>query len=159
MARPIITFIASLIGAIILVAAVAVALAVYFEFPGGMTPSYRASDHDRRLTPIAREAAPLIAAIRRFYTAHGRCPQINDDDLVELRGVGGYQAEIRGRYIAFSQTGPSFWLYSLGGTPTACQLWRKLGWDPALIWYRDGEKSGWMFAPGDGSKDIPLVLD
>ena len=150
-----------LAGIVILTAGIAVAFMGYFEYPGGMRSDYRARDHDPRLTRLAREADPLIAAVGRFYAAHRRCPRIDTTDLAELRGTGGFEAAIQGRYIIFSAPDPAGqWLYSVSGADAAsCRLWRKLGWDPALIWLRDGGKTRWIFAPGDGSAEIPIELD
>jgi len=44
-----------------------IAMTVVFEYPGGMPPSYKAIDHDTRLTPIAREARPIIQLLDRYY--------------------------------------------------------------------------------------------
>jgi hypothetical protein len=94
-----------LVGIIFLVVGIAGTILAYLEYPGGMSPSYRATDHDRRLTPIAREAAPLIAAINRFYTAHGHCPGINTDYLAGFHAGAGFDAVIRGNHIEFQKPG------------------------------------------------------
>jgi hypothetical protein len=43
--------------------------------------------------------------------------------------------------------------------PQTCRLWRRLGWDPALVWLRQGELTKWIFIPGDGSAEKPVALD
>ena len=73
------------LAALLTVAAAAVIVAiVVFDYPGGMRPSYRATDHDARLTPIAWSAAPIIAVIDRYYAANGKCPRVSEHDLAEL---------------------------------------------------------------------------
>ena len=74
----------------------------------------------------------------------------------------GFQIFDHAGRIEFQAPGaPNGWLYSLGRNddPSACSLWHKLGWDPALIWLRRGEQTKWIFVPGDGSEDIPFELD
>jgi hypothetical protein len=136
-------------------------LAVVFEYPGGMSSTYRAADHDRRLTGIAREAAPAIQAIDRFYKAHAQCPR--EDDLEELRQDLPQNVDVSDRVgriefrVSASANG---WLYSPGRTdPSSCSLWHKLGWDPALVWLRHGEQTKWVFVPGDGSEGTTIDLD
>jgi hypothetical protein len=130
----------------------------------GLPPTYPAANNDPRLLPIAREAAPLIAAIDAFYKSHGACPHPNRAAEFAEFGSGltdGYTAERHGRFVMLQQAQviPG-WIYDTSETrPAACSLWRKLGWDPALIWRRDGDKTGWVFDPGDGSDERPLRLD
>jgi hypothetical protein len=114
---------------------------------GRVPPSYIAADNDLRLMAIAREAVPLIAAIDTFYKSHGACPQPSlDDQLAEFRAhlTDGYAAERHGRFVMLRQ--PQVipgWIYDTFETrPGACSLWRKLGWDPALIWRRAGNETG-----------------
>jgi hypothetical protein len=160
--RAVIAIVASLV-LLALVAASLIVLMVVFEYPGGMPPSYKAVDHDTRLTPTAREARPIIQSLDRYYQAHGHCPQPSDGDLDEIRSnlPSGLIATSRGRYIEFRDTkaitGWSY--YPADNDPTACQLWRKLGWDPALIWRRHGAETKWIFVPGDGSDEKAIDLD
>lgn len=133
-------------------------------FPGGLPSSYRARDHDLRLSPVAREALPVIDAIDRFYFAHGRCPRAEDGDLQELRASAtkaGFTATPREQQIWFRVPGAGDdWIYSYSvADPKDCQLWRKLGWDPALIWLRHHEGAKWIFVPGDGSAEHTVKLD
>jgi hypothetical protein len=68
---------------------------------------------------------------------------------------------VHGRFVMLHVPNqPPGWVYSASEThPEACSLWRKLGWDPALIWQRDGDKTGWVFDPGDGSDEKPIRLN
>jgi hypothetical protein len=140
-----------------------IGLAIFFEYPGGMASSYRAVDHDRRLTPIARSAAPIIAAIDHFYAANGRCPHVNESDLSQLHAdlPPDLAGTLQGRAIEFRPPGAvSGWLYYASNTdPSSCALSYKLGWDPALEWSRHGARTTWTFVPGDGSDDRTIVLD
>jgi hypothetical protein len=152
------------LAALLVAAAVAViGLAIFFEYPGGMASSYRAADHDRRLTPIARSAAPIIAAIDRFYAANDQCPRVNESDLSQLRAnlPPDLAGTLQGRAIEFRPPGAvSGWLYYASNTdPSSCALSYKLGWDPALEWSRQGARTTWTFVPGDGSDDRTIVLD
>jgi hypothetical protein len=136
-------------------------LAVVFEYPGGMSSTYRAADHDARLTREARDVAPVIQAIDGFYKAHGQCPR--ESDLEELRqGLPQYLSIFdRDGRIEFRAAGTANgWLYSPGrNDPASCSLWHKLGWDPALVWLRHGEQTKWVFVPGDGSEETTIDLD
>ena len=140
-----------------------IVLMVVFEFPGGMPPSYRAADHDVRLTAIARQAVPVIQAIDRYYKAHGQCPRVSAEDAAELQnGLGqGALASIVAGEIDFQLPGAATgWMYySREQRPSSCSLSRKLGWDPALVWLRDGDKTHWVFVPGDGTDEKPVQLD
>lgn len=123
-----------------------------------------AADSDRRLMEIAREAIPLIAAIDAFHKSHGDCPQPDrPGDLAEFCAglADGYTAERHGRFIMLRQPQaiPGWFYDTSAAHPGACSLWRKLGWDPALIWRRDGDKTGWALDPGNGSDERPLRID
>jgi hypothetical protein len=146
-----------------LVAGSLIVLMIVFEYPGGMPSSYRAADHDARLTAIAREAVPIIQSINRYYKAHGQCPQVSADDLAELQnGIGrSVTATIVGSEINFQISGAATgWMYySSSQHRASCSLARKLGWDPDLIWQRDGEKTEWIFVPGDGREEKPVQLN
>lgn len=133
------------------------------EYPGGMPSSYRAADHDRRLTSIAREALPIIELIDRYYEAHGHCPRVSEADTAELRNslTREFVVTFHGNDIKFrTANGTVDWsYYSSDGSPTSCQLSRKLGWDPDLVWRRHENRTQWLFAPGDGSPDAAIDLD
>jgi hypothetical protein len=99
----------------------------------------------------------------RFYKAHGQCPRVSADDLAELqKGIGNdVVATIVAGEISFQMSGSVIgWMYySPDQHRSSCSLSRKLGWDPALVWQRDGEKTNWVFVPGDGSEDKPIQLN
>jgi len=138
-------------------------LMIVFEYSGGITPSYRATNHDRRLTPIALEAVPIIQSIDRYYKAHGHCPNESENDLAELRNVlpEGMVATLRAGKIEFrpAKAIPGWSYYSTNNDRTTCKLSRKLGWDPDLVWWRRGDETTRIFIPGDGSEEIPIDLD
>jgi hypothetical protein len=148
---------------LVLAAASIIVLIVVFEYPGGMRASFRAVNRDTRLTPIAREAAPIIQSINRYYKAHGRCPGPNDPDLAEVRAglPSNLIATLRDGQTEFREAkAVTGWWYSpADNDPAACELWRKLGWDPALIWRRRGGETKWIFDPGDGSDEKAIDLD
>jgi hypothetical protein len=133
------------------------------EYPGGIWSSYTPTNHDSRLPPIAREAVPMIQAIDRYYSAHGQCPRPTASAIAELRRdlPEGLAATVRGDKIEFRDAkAVTGWLYySSDAEPTLCQLWPKLGWDPALVWLRRGDQTRWIFVPGDGTDQKMIDLD
>src|SRR5204863_5267188 len=81
--------------------------------------------------------------------------------VAELEGqVGdGFSVELQGRFAAIRGISMSAdWLYYTSSAhPEKCTLWRKLGWDPALIWRRHNG-GHWTFDPGDGTAERPIKL-
>jgi hypothetical protein len=140
-----------------------IVLMVVFEYPGGMPSGYKAADHDIRLTAIAREARPIIQSLDRYYQAHGRCPQPSNNDRDEIRRTlpSDLIVTLRNGETEFREANAiTGWSYDVADNDTTtCQLWRKLGWDPALIWQRHGAETKWIFVPGDGSDEKATDLD
>jgi len=102
------------VAALTIVAGSLIVLMILFEYPGGIPPSYMATDHDIRLTLIAREAVPIIQSIDRYYKAHGQCPRVSADDLAELQnGIGdSVIATIIAGEIDFQMSGAvTGWMY------------------------------------------------
>jgi hypothetical protein len=128
-----------------------------------MRSSYKPTNQDARLTPIAREALPVIQAIDRYYSGHGQCPRPTESGVAELRKdlPESLAATPRGDKIEFrGAKAVTGWIYySSDAEPAVCQLWRKLGWDPALVWLRRGDQTRWIFVPGDGSGEKMIDLD
>jgi hypothetical protein len=149
---------------VVLTGGVVIGAMIYFEYPGGMRGSYPAVDGDRRLTAVAREATPMIGAVDAFYAAHRACPRPNEpDELAEFRAKlpAGMTAAVQGRFVSIQGKGMElYWLYDVSEPePRSCTLWRKLGWDRALIWSRGPGGAHWVFDPGDGSDERPVALD
>lgn len=129
-------------------AAVAVGiLGMQGDGPGGMPPTYRAHDHDMRLTRAARTMLPVIDALDRYRITNGAFP-------ADASGLAGYlpdwndtddESEIRG------------WHYTRVGAGYEIAI--KLGWDPNLIYRFDGKHGQWIFDPGDGSEESPVELE
>jgi len=120
-----------------------------------------ASGSDASLAAIASEARQTIAVIDWFYVQHRACPQPSRPaELEELqRDLGdGFSVELQGQFAAIRGISmSSVWLYYTSPAhPDKCTLWRKLGWDPALIWRRDRSNGLWVFDPGDGSAERPI---
>src|SRR5437763_15226958 len=119
---------------------------------------------DPRVLEVAQEARQTIAVIDWFYVQHRACPQPSRPaEFAELQGgLGdGFSLEPRGQFTlirGISMLSP--WLYYTSSShPERCTLWRKLGWDPALIWRRHVGGGKWVYDPGDGSAERPLRLD
>ena len=126
-------------------------------------PALAAGGADPRLAEVAQEARQTIAVIDWFYVQHRACPQPSRSAELEAlqRGLGdGFSVEIQGQFTAIRGISmSSVWLYySSPAHPDKCTLWRKLGWDPALIWRRHRNGGRWIFDPGDGTAERPLNL-
>jgi hypothetical protein len=119
---------------------------------------------DPQLTRVAQEARQTIAVIDWFYLRHGACPQPSRmPELLALQsGLGdGFTLDLQGQFAAIrgiSMTDVWFY-YASPAHPDKCTLWRKLGWDPALIWRRNRGGGRWVFDPGDGSAERPFRLN
>ena len=116
---------------------------------------------DPGLAAIAAEARGAIAVIDWFYADNHACPQPSrSEDLAAMRSQlgDGSTIEPRGQFteirsIAMAEP----WLYYTSPEhPDKCTLWRKLGWDPALIWRRHREGAKWLLDPGDGGPERPV---
>ena len=116
-----------------------------------------------QLIAVAEEARQVIAVLDWFYVRHRTCPQLSHPtEIAELQGElgDGYSVEPQGQFVAISGISTTaVWLYYASPAhPAHCTLWRKLGWDPALIWRRAGNITGWVFDPGDGGGERSLKL-
>ena len=125
--------------------------------------SERTAGSDPQVIAAAREARQAIAVIDWFYGQYGACPQPSRPaELAALRRElgDGYAVEERGSFVEIRGISMvSGWLYyTSAGHPDRCTLWRKLGWDPALIWRRHRVGASWALDPGDGSAERPLKL-
>lgn len=130
---------------------------------GAVGPATAAGAVDPHLAGVAREARQVIAVIDWFYVQHRACPQPSRPvELAALRAElgDGYSAEPQGQFVTIRGISmASGWLYYTSPKhPAQCTLWRKLGWDPALIWRRDGNITRWSFDPGDGNDERPIKL-
>ena len=118
---------------------------------------------DPRLSEVAGEARQTIAVIDWFYVRHRACPQPSRPAELEALqdGLGdGFSVDLQGRFVAIRGISMiAAWLYYTSSTHSdKCTLWRKLGWDPALIWRRDRSGGRWWFDPGDGSGERLLKV-
>jgi hypothetical protein len=125
--------------------------------------SAAASGVDPQLSAIAHEARQAIAVIDSFYARHHACPQPSlPAELAELQSElgDGYSAEPKGQFVVIGGISMAVvWLYYTSPQhPDKCTLWRKLSWDPALIWQRHREGAKWVFDPGDGSEQRTIKL-
>jgi hypothetical protein len=122
-----------------------------------------ASPAEPQLAAIAQEARGVIAVVDWFYVRHRACPQPSrPDEFAEMRsdlGDGSW-IEPRGQFTEISSISMAeHWLYYASPDhPDKCTLWRKLGWDRALIWRRHRSGGSWAYDPGDGTPERPLKL-
>jgi hypothetical protein len=124
-------------------------LSHYEDWPGGMRPTYAAADYDARLTREAATATPVINALNRYHDEHSTFPAHAGDLVPYLPGSAtppGSADEILG------------WQYRQGEGGSAYVLYRKLGWDPTLQYRCKGATGTWVFDPGDGSEEKPIIL-
>jgi hypothetical protein len=123
----------------------------------------QAASTNPQLIAIAQEAREAIAVIDWFYVEHRACPQPSrPGELEELQaGLGdGYSIDRQGQFVSIRGISMAQgWLYYTSPAhPDRCTLWRKLGWDPALIWRRGGGSTRWSYDPGDGGAERPITL-
>jgi hypothetical protein len=151
-------FLGLLIGCLLSVILLAVAgvgvlyyLPVVSEFPGGMRPSYSASDYDRRLTQEASTAKAVIAALDQYRRQHSVFPA-NTSQFAPYLPPGSVPAGNPGTPFVCG------WYYSRIDNGTGYYLSRKLGWDPTLRYEYRGSAGSWVFDPGDGSPSTSIVL-
>lgn len=118
----------------------------------------------QKLPAIASEARQAIVVINWFYADHHVCPQPSrpaDVTTMQSELGDGFSVELRGQFVeirGISMPGASWFYYASPQYPDRCTLWRKLGWDPALIWRRHPEGGHWALDLGDGSPERSLRL-
>ena len=125
--------------------------AVRAEAPGERAPGEYPDDRDPRLTALARSALPIIAAIERFRTANRRFPGVAEAAALDIERVKGRDI---GTFAALGD-----WLYYPERDGSGFTLSRKLGWDPRLLYQREGTAQRWVYDPGDGSATKEIVLE
>src|SRR4051794_7742159 len=113
---------------------------------------------DPALLQFVEEARQTIAVIDWFYVRHRACPQPSRPaELLVLQSElgDGFTLDRQGQFVAIRGISmSSVWLYYTSPAhPDKCTLWRKLGWDPALIWRRQRGGGRWSFDPGDGGAE------
>src|SRR5437763_7059341 len=118
---------------------------------------------DPRVLEVVQEARQTIAVIDWFYVQHRACPQPSRPAELEhlQRGLGdGFTVDREGQFVAIRGISmSSVWLYYTSPAhPDKCTLWRKLGWDPALIWRRQRGGGRWSFDPGDGGAERAVTV-
>jgi hypothetical protein len=111
---------------------------------------------------VALEAREAVAVIDWFYVRHRACPQPSRPGEIDelLGGLGdGFSVETKGQFVeirGISMLG-SWLYYTSPDHPDRCTLWRKLGWDPSVIWRRHAGGGKWYYDPGDGTPERPLT--
>ena len=121
------------------------------EWPAGARSDYPAVDLDPRLTQYAATAKPLIAALDKYYETNRRFPA----QLRELSSILP-SAATQAPGTLPNQFGG--WYYSPSNDGLGYDICCKLGWDTALCFRVDAGRRQWVFAPGDGSADVPILL-
>lgn len=127
------------------------AIAARAETPGGRRPGDYPNDRDPRLTALARSAQPIITAIERFRAANRHFPSVDEAAALEIERIKGRKT---GTFAALGE-----WLYYPESDGSGYTLARKLGWDPRLLYQREGTAQRWVYDPGDGSAQKEIVLE
>ncbi|WP_342359850.1 hypothetical protein [Terrarubrum flagellatum] len=102
----------------------------------------------------------IIAALDRFAQERDGYPDPHRSGNAEL--LTGYlgpagPAFARGRFIMIGE-GPTTWIYyRASGQARDYSLSYKLGWDPKLVYRREGGQGRWTVDPGDGGEERPLA--
>ena len=94
---------------------------------------------------------PIIAAIERFRAANRRFPGVAEAAALDIERVKGRDI---GMFAALGD-----WLYYPERDGSGFTLSRKLGWDPRLLYQREGTAQRWVYDPGDGSATKEIVLE
>lgn len=121
------------------------------EWLGGMRFDYPAADFDPRLTQYAATAKPLIAALDQYHETNGRFPG-------ELRGLSSILPSTATQAPGTLPNQFGGWDYQPSDDGSAYAIFRKLGWDPVLGFRVEAGQRQWVFTPGDGSADVPVLL-
>jgi hypothetical protein len=124
-------------------------------------PTAAAAPADPQLAAIAQEAREVIAVVDWFYVQHRACPQPSRPDELAAMSADlgdGFSIEPQGQFTEIRGISMSAgWLYYTSPEhPDKCTLWRKLGWDPALIWRRRRGGGSWAYDPRDGGPERPF---
>src|SRR5438128_2058518 len=130
---------------VLLVAMAGVAV-LYFYFP-----VYRPVNYDLRLTLEASTATPAIAALNHYRSQHSAFPVFASQLAPYLPSASAASKGLQHSYV-------SGWCYQKTDNGRGYRLSRSLGWDPVLYYVYDGSKGQWIFNPGDGSAEQPLLL-
>lgn len=115
---------------------------------------------DDQTAPLMRAATPILATLERFRVEHGCYP--NAQDAAYARYVPATIKTVRsGTWIRFNTDGDIIgWMYERTANDClAYSLSRKLGWDPNLIYRREGMTGKWVVDPGDGGDERVLATE
>lgn len=128
---------------------------------GGVPPGYQPKPHDPMLTEVARTGLPVIAALDRYRAEKGSYPPPERFADVGPYLPAGVTIVHAGGNFAILETGPGIreWIYARAMPEVdGYSLSAKLGWDPDLVYQRNGMGRRWVFVPGDGTDERALDL-
>lgn len=115
-------------------------------WPGGIPPTYAATDGDPRLTREAKTVAPIRDAVKKCFAKHDTYPP----------NVAAFQGDPPSSAQVAPDGSVDGWRYT--SASTGFSLTRRLGWGPWLEYRWDGSIDAWIFNPGDGSPEKAIVL-
>jgi hypothetical protein len=121
------------------------------KFPGGMPPTYNAANYDPRLTREASTATVVIAALNRYRSKHSAFPAAASQLAPYLPYATAASSSLRHGFVCG-------WYYEKTSNGRGYALSRSLGWVPCLRYEYHGSKGRWVFVPGDGTPEKPLIL-
>jgi hypothetical protein len=128
---------------------------------GGVPPGYQPKPHDPMLTEVARTGLPVIAALDRYRAEKGSYPPPESFADVRRYLPAGVTIVHTDGSFAILKTGPGIreWIYTRAMPEVdGYGLSAKLGWDPELVYRRNGADRRWVFVPGDGAEERVLDL-
>ena len=107
--------------------------------------------YDPRLTREASTATVVITALNRYRSKRAAFPAVASQLAAYLPSASATSSSLKHGFVCG-------WSYQKSDNGRGYQLWRKLGWDPALVYECHGSKGRWVFEPGDGSTSKPIIL-
>jgi hypothetical protein len=122
----------------------------------GLMSSPIAGQRDNDAALMA-DAKPILTALDRYRADHDCYPNADDPPLAKYLPAGIEISRAGQRTQLYTDSPVNGWLYEHSDQNClAYTLSRKLGWDPRLIYRREGPTGQWVRDPGDGGAEQVL---